>query len=488
MKKLIENIIPYIIVFTASIYRPYDSDLGWHLKYGEYFFKNGHILKDNIFSTMMTDYKWANLSWATDILTYIVFNNFSFFGLTILGALIITLTFYFFSKTFNLNYFEKALIFPLLILIESTVNQVSFRSQLLSVLFIGILFYILKKYEKNISKIIFTIPLLFLLWANVHGQFILGLFLYSIWSILYIINIYYDVRNLKKVVREITILGTVFISSLIATIINPFGFKLYEEIFLYSSGSELRKIAEYLPFEEQSFSWWSQVIIGILIFLGTLFMYLENKFKKNIQYLGTVISFYFLAWIIKRYAWSMYYISIPFLKPLASFLKPESKKITFYISTVLFLIYLSVAIYSKSPFNQYTNMSWDVYCKEYAKCSAASVEYLIKNNLDNDLLTLYNWGGFIIWNYPQIKPSIDGRMHLWKSNKGYSAFADYYGYEQNLKDINESKYKVVLMSPEKPVYKRLLKLTKEEKWRMVYQDNYSGIFVRQNFVNQSNTN
>ena len=82
LEKLIENIIPYIIVFTASIYRPYDSDLGWHLEYGEYFFKNGHILKDNIFSTMMTDYKWANLSWATDILTYIVFNNFSFFGLT----------------------------------------------------------------------------------------------------------------------------------------------------------------------------------------------------------------------------------------------------------------------------------------------------------------------------------------------------------------------------------------------------------------------
>ena len=91
---------------------------------------------------------------------------------------------------------------------------------------------------------------------------------------------------------------------------------------------------------------------------------------------------------------------------------------------------------------------------------------------------MYNWGGWMIWNYPEIKPTIDGRMHLWKDAKGYSGFEDYYGYEQNFKDINDSPYNVILMSPGKPVYKRLLELNRLGAWRLVYQDNNAGVFVR----------
>ena len=109
------NIFPYIVVFISSLYHPYDPDLGWHLKYGEYFFQNGKILKENIFSTDMVGYHWANSSWVTDLISYVTFNNFGFWGLSILSAAIVAITFYFFSRAAKLDYFEKALIFPLLL-------------------------------------------------------------------------------------------------------------------------------------------------------------------------------------------------------------------------------------------------------------------------------------------------------------------------------------------------------------------------------------
>lgn len=480
MKKLIENILPFIIVFTASLFRPYDADLGWHLKYGEYFFKYHQILKDNTFSTMMQNYKWPNTSWGIDLIYYFFFNNFGFLGLTILGALIITLTFLFFSKAFNLDYWQKSLIFPILIFIENPINQVSFRGSLVSMLFLGILFYLIEKYQSNKSRIIYlTIPL-FLFWANIHGQFILGLGLFLIWAIFYLVSLYItEIKNLLIFKKEMQTLFAVFILAVLATLIHPFGLGIYKDAFLHFGNKYLKDIAEYLPFDERSSSWWNQLIIGILVSLGAVFLYFEDKFKKYIPDFGVFTALYFLAWSIKRYAWSMYYTSILFLKPLASFIKPENKKTSFYLSTAFFLIYFFITLYLKSPFKQYTNMSWNAYCSEFQNCSPKSVEYLIKNNLNKNLLTMYNWGGWIIWNYPQIKPSIDGRMHLWEDEKGYSGFADYYKYEQNLRDINSSEYNVVLMSPEKPVYNRLVELVKEKKWKVIYKDKYSGIFVRQ---------
>src|SRR3989344_5953700 len=202
------NFLTYSAVFFASLFHPYDFDLGWHLKYGEYFFKNDHILRENIFSSDMQNYHWVNSSWLTDLFSYATFANFGFLGLSILGAAVITATFYFFAKSARLDYFEKALIFPPLLYFLSPLNSVSFRGQLLSLMLLGILTYILTITTSRHShpsvvptktriginpsenpilnqveddKILYLLPLLFAIWSNLHGQFILGLAVFAIW-------------------------------------------------------------------------------------------------------------------------------------------------------------------------------------------------------------------------------------------------------------------------------------------------------------------
>jgi hypothetical protein len=107
-----------------------DLDLGWHLKYGEYFFTYGQVLRENAFSTMMPDYQWVNHSWDTDILTYAIFRTFGFFGLSV-AAVVIALTF-FFSKAARLSLWEETILCPVLLVLLYPLNAVSFRSQLLS--------------------------------------------------------------------------------------------------------------------------------------------------------------------------------------------------------------------------------------------------------------------------------------------------------------------------------------------------------------------
>lgn len=482
MKNLIHRTLPYIFVFLASIHFPTDPDLGWHLKYGEYFFKHFSVLRENTFSTMMADFKWANTSWLTDLISYFVFETSGFLGLTLLGALTVTLTFLFFSKAFKLDYFEKALIFPIIAYFEIPAIQVSFRGQLISILLLGILFYILERYQENKSKLIYLVIPLFLLWANLHGQFILGLGLFFIWEILYLFSVYINNRdNLSQFLKETKLLIIVSFLTLTATLIHPFGVGVYHDAFLHFGNENLKSIAEYVPFRESTASWWNQLIIGALISVGFLFIFFNGQLKKRFPVFAILGILYGLSWIVKRYAWSFYYLAIPFLKPLVYFVRPDSKKYTFMAATVLFLIYISFTAFIKMPLNQYRDMSWETYCSYYTQCSPKAAEFIIKNNLNKkDLMTVYDFGGWLIWNYPQIKPSIDGRMHLWIDKNGYSAFSDYYGYEQNLKDINDSSYNTIFMSKTKPLYNQLINEVQKGRWQLAYNDSVSGIFIRKN--------
>ena len=95
------------------------------------------------------------------------------------------------------------------------------------------------------------------------------------------------------------------------------------------------------------------------------------------------------------------------------------------------------------------------------------------------LFTFYDWGGYLIWNYPEIKPSIDGRMFFWKDDNGYSPFVEYHNYDYNSKDINSSAYDMVYTHASRPLFMRLLELVKLGKWKMIYRDSRAGIFERE---------
>lgn len=477
MKNLI-SLVAYLSVFFGSLYLPNDPDLGWHLKYGEYFFKTGKILRDNIFSTMMPDFKWVNHSWASDLLFYLSYNSLGFLGVTLLGALVVTLTFYFFSKAFRLSFWDKVFLFPIVLYLVSNVNAVSFRSQLMSYLFTGVLFYIISLYNKNPKNLLWAIPL-FLIWANFHGGFVLGLILLVMYlGIKKVIEIKnnFSIKSLPALVRLelLTISGI-----LLATLINPFGYGVYLESFNHFGNPWLKYVSEWAPFSDQSSQWWNLIVFMNLYMISVGILFLTGQLKEKLPIALLILPFMALSFYERRYAWSMYYISFPVLIAISDFLRPKSKSNQIIAASIISAISLIFILNSKIPFERYITMNWGGFCLYPAiSCSYGALEYISENKLSENLSTPYSWGGWMIWNFPNIKPSIDGRMHLWKDENGYSAFAEYYPNVQDWKSIDKSSYNTVLALKSKPIYKRLLKLNREKKWRIVYGDEVSAIFVR----------
>lgn len=482
--------LPFILVFLSSLYRPYDADLGWHLKYGEYFFKTGQILRDNIFSTEMVDYKWVNHSWATDLLTYAVYNGLGFFGISLLGATVLTLTFYFFSKASKLDLWEKALIFPLILYFVQPVSTVSFRGQLLTVLFLGVLFYLLTLYEGNPKsfahkdnlkpKVLFLVVPLFLIWANFHGGFLIGLAFLTGFIILSFLTDLLEsgIKSWKETLVKYNNPIFVLLGSILVTLINPWGYGIFLEAYKHSVDPNLRLVKEWLPFEDLSAPWWNHYIAGILVFFGTVFYFFNGVIKEKLPNLGLTYGLLFASVWVRRHAWPFYYLSMDSIKPIAEFFKPESDKTVKITSIVILTLSIAITTYIKWPIQKYPQMDWQIYCSEYNGCSSQAAQYLINNKLTDNLFTIYNWGGWLIWNYPQIKPTVDGRMHLWRDEKGYSGFEYFYQFEQDLENIDKGSWDVAFVPPNKNVYQRLEKLMKEGKWRRVYRDEFASIFIR----------
>lgn len=426
----------------------------------------------------MAGFKWPNISWGVDILTFALFKAGGFTGLTIGAAVVMTLAFVLFSKAYKLDYWEKAIVFPLLLYLLNPINANSFKGQLVSLTMLGALIYILSQYKEKGPKMLFFLPILFLVWANLHGLFLVGLGIFGIWQISTLFALFLENKRIKDLFIPTKQFSAATLTSVLATLIHPYGIKIYENAFFHFNNPLLKSVLEYLPPEELSPQWFNLFLTAILGGIGIGSFVLGKKIKEKIPEVTVFWILYILSLWVKRYAWAMYYTLIPLLQPIANFIKPDTKKGRLVGATTLFGLSTLLVLYIKLPFSQYTNMTWETYCSLSTSCSIEGSEKLKDYYIEGKTMTLYNWGGFLIWNNRDLKPSTDGRMHLWRDETGYSAFEYDYKFEQNAEDIDKSKYDVVFTSKSKPIYERLKTLASENKWVLVYEDKTSVIFKR----------
>ena len=120
------KILLLILIGTTFLFEaPYDPDFGWHFKYGEYFFQNGRILKENIFSYTYPKYEWVSSYWLSQILIYISHHFLGNITPTLLASFVFSILLFFLFKYYSDDLFSTSVVFILtLISIKSFVITV----------------------------------------------------------------------------------------------------------------------------------------------------------------------------------------------------------------------------------------------------------------------------------------------------------------------------------------------------------------------------
>ena len=493
-------------LFLIFLLPPTDPDLGWHLRCGQLFWQEHSFCEQNQFSVLLENYSWPNHAWGYQAMIYKIYQFFGIHGLTIFNALLMTAAFGFLYLAVKNCTFEKMLAILATIYFGWGVFSFGIRSQLVGFFFFNLTLWLLtgirhsdperSRRGKNPSACLKLIlpPLVMLLWANTHGSVILGLLLIFFFTASYLIQhaIACKIKSGKPLIRmaiarEIRQNSTdliniaLLISPLLAagvTLINPFGFRTYKEMWKHFAGPiDLSKlIAEWVP--PQPHIQQLIVISGAAIFVYLLFKYFTTPSFFILHSLFLIPIFTFWALKARR--------NVPFFFVILSYsflntLKPKMSVLRNQLAGLLSVGILLYGLIVQLPRAiEYKPCQRDVPCK--------AVEFLKAQEDKGNIFNRYEWGGFLICQLPEYKIFVDGRMPAWssealaKEDRPISPYTIYLhtlqtrpGWQETLDNYNIDW---ILISP--GTFMDLLLAPDPEKfgWKEVFRDKVSVIYKK----------
>lgn len=210
-----------------------DAGIGWHIRNGELILRTHSVTSIDPFSYTMGGQTWYAWEWLYDILIADLHHALGLNGVVLLTAFMIAATF---ALTFRFAFrngadIPVAVVLLVLALGASSIHFLA-RPHVLTWLFVVIWVQLLEESARHPRRL-FWLPFLMVLWANLHGGFIAGFVLFA----LYMIAAAYEYMRNKET-RNLTwpklkTLGATTVLSLMASLINPYGYKLHWHVYRY---------------------------------------------------------------------------------------------------------------------------------------------------------------------------------------------------------------------------------------------------------------
>lgn len=475
-----------------------EFDLFWHLKTGQLMLQNHQLFYTDPYSFTHGGVDWINHEWLSQIIFAILYKIgklplIAFTNAVIIGALIY-------------QWFQRLLKAKISVFMSLAVSFFVFlttaavwtpRPHLFSLLLFSTTLLILQRYRRNQKAKAWWLPLIFVLWVNLHSGFIAGLLLLFLFCLSEGIKLLYNLPN-RMQPQRFKHLVLISIICLLVSFLTPYGVDALFYPFQYLNGdlpseqyvnewvganfhhAPLFVIYLLMLFFSLAFSRKEKDMTQIIISLP--FMFLALKSVRHIPFfVMTTLVLFGTHFSLALQEWNNYLIKKnvrviqPIIKGLRKFFINESpkflmleqhlnKKVFFLIVAVGCLVY---GMFTPKLFNL-----------DSSKLPIDAVEFLKSQPrlLESKGLNDYAWGGYLIQQlYPQTKVFIDGRNDVHRT-----AFLEEYreavnglpGYEKVLDKYEISWTLLQTPSPLNQV------LSQKYGWKKVYSDPVATVYSR----------
>lgn len=162
----------FFVVLWAIGMISLDPDFGWHLTLGKLISHQGFPRTDP-YSYTMPNFPFVDFEWLADIFIWFLYSRFGMWLLSGLSALVVVLAFLVANSLVKkIDWRFKWMLW--LLAAAGVFSFVGVRVQVVTWLFLAILLRIIFDNE-TWKEWRLVIPLLFVVWANLHGGFVVGL-------------------------------------------------------------------------------------------------------------------------------------------------------------------------------------------------------------------------------------------------------------------------------------------------------------------------
>jgi hypothetical protein len=422
----------FILIFSYNFVMPVDPDLGWHIKYGEQITKTHIIPTKDTFTHSFYGQALVDREWITNILIYQIYENFSFLGLSIFFGMISSLGLFIPALIFKGDKRLKFILIWWCVIGTDAVFQAGARAQNFSFVFFSILITLIIKYlQSKKVRYLFLIPFIFLLWSNIHPGYILGLVTLSIFVFTEIFMLLFRCFSkgfrfeLKTDFKRLFILIIILTGSFVCILLSPKEYGaaglsgdfirglFFPANYAISSsviGSVRMSISEWLPPVLTDLS--GSIFLLSIFILFSLYV-LKPITKTGVKLLVLVAFITYFSSLARRNTLYIYALFFPVMLLY-------SDRITFLLDNkikIIFICLISFLFIINIPSKLFTNIENIIkygkdetsYCK-YRKLPCDLIDHLKKNRMEGNMFNFYDWGGFLIWQLPEYKVFIDGRV------------------------------------------------------------------------------
>jgi len=401
------TLVGFILIF-GCVHSEIDFDFWARLIVGKSYIQTNQLFNYD-FQSYGTTHNFIDHEWGSGVVFYLIQNYFNDIGIFIFKSLIIFLTVFLITKIIRLEdskikFHFLFFFFTLHTIIDHIFSTI--RCQSFSFLFFILFLYILKYAKKTKNyRVLWTLPVLNVIWANLHGGFAVGLIL----IFLFMVGEFLNKEKIKPYVIA-------FILSCFSSLINPYGIKyivfmikalLLNRIHIIEWKSAIFYKYLYLFFIKFK-------IFLILTFGMFLFSIIKNiklqgikKFYEKIDKTKYLIILFTFLIALKSLRFHIFFVYSVMALCYCDFYKIFNKKLPEIIDNfkeiIIFILILVSCIshlYDYKFINVVTNNNYPIYC----------VEFIKQNNLKGNLFSIFHTGSYVSYKlYPNVQIFMDGR-------------------------------------------------------------------------------
>jgi len=471
-----------------------DAGTGWHIRTGQLIVTGRGIPHTDPFSSTMQGKPWFAWEWLYDVVLGSLDSCCGLNGVVWLTALLIAIVF---SATFHLLVARGtnliiAFVLTLLAISASTIHFLA-RPHVVSWLLVLVWFWALDSTQRATVELrslrawrIWCLPITMLIWANLHGGFLLGFLLLAIfwvdslrtWFLTKPTRIEGAFEKIAAARRTRT-LTWIGLLALAASFVNPYGWKLHAHIYSYLTNRFLMDHIE--EFQSPNFHGLAErcFLFLLLVTLATVGARATKlRLSEILLLLLAVYAGLSSSRNIPVASILLVLIVGPFLPALAfsGFAKKMTgvdSRLRRHLWPILATLVTLLSACSGGPTasTQWMNAHFDP-----ERMPVAAVNAIEKSGWSGPVLAPDYWGGYLIYRlYPKTRVVIDDRHDLY----GSEILKSYLRMIRGEPDFDEFVHQHPAETAVLPTKSALaVILGQSREWTVVYSDPWATVFVR----------
>ena len=258
------------ISFLVLSLRPlYHTDLWGHLSYGRLLWETGALPATEPLMPLSEGVGYVDTAWLTQLLAYAAYQGAGKAGIVLLYALagaaaVGILTARVYDRTRSSLIAAAVCVMTLFVEWQQLMIV---RPQCAGFLFYAVLLSVLLRCGRKRSDW-WLIPGMFALWANMHGSFAIGLATLACFAVGRGIDVLLRTRTLRGVFHDRKLRRLVLLTELAAaaTMLNPYGLRLWSEVLAVGNNPNLASLIEWQMLHIRLAQGQAAFVAGLLLF------------------------------------------------------------------------------------------------------------------------------------------------------------------------------------------------------------------------------